>query len=85
MHEACPQHPDPAYCTAHMAAWWGAVGPFIWQEHFEHICDDKEPPCPPHNHTLKVVNKRYLLFTCYPAPGLGARVRPVPGQDQRGH
>ena len=56
MHEACPQHPDPAYCTAHMAAWWGAVGPFIWQEHFEHICDDKEPPCPPHNHTLKVVH-----------------------------
>ena len=20
VHEACPQHPDPAYCTAHMAA-----------------------------------------------------------------
>ena len=37
MHETCPQHPDPAYCTAHMAAWWGAVGPFIWQVQYSTV------------------------------------------------
>ena len=49
--ETCPEHPDPEYCGQHMAEWWGAIGPIVWHEHFEYICDDLD--CPAHNHTLK--------------------------------
>ena len=49
--EICPQHPDPEYCAANMGDWWGAIGPIVWTEHFEYICDDLD--CPPHNHTMK--------------------------------
>merc|ERR1719323_2058127 len=38
--ETCPEHPDPEYCGQHMAEWWGAIGPIVWHEHFEYICDD---------------------------------------------
>ena len=49
--DTCPEHPDPDYCGEHMPEWWGAIGPIVWHEHFEYICDDLD--CPEHNHTMK--------------------------------
>ena len=49
--ETCPEHPDPDYCAASMPEWWGFLGPIVWHEHFEYVCDDLD--CPAHNHTVK--------------------------------
>ena len=49
--DTCPEHPDPEYCGEHMGEWWGAIGPIVWHEHFEYICDDLD--CPEHNHTMR--------------------------------
>merc|ERR1712045_589542 len=50
--DTCPEHPDPDYCGEHMPEWWGAIGPIVWHEHFEYICDDLDwvsgaAPSPP--------------------------------------
>merc|ERR1711962_1691930 len=42
--ELCPQADDPDTCVKELPGLWAAMAPYIFPEHYKHICEDMECP-----------------------------------------
>merc|ERR1711962_445640 len=42
--ELCPRADDPDTCVKDLPGLWAAMAPYIFPEHYKHICEDMECP-----------------------------------------